>query len=251
MCGVALVLPKIGKVRIKQHRAIPEDHVLKSVTISQTPSGKYYASILYEYEAEMKTAELTKAIGLDFSMPDLFVSSEDEVQIDKEFLHHYRRSQKKLAKEQRIMSHRKKGSNRYNKQRRKIAVLHEKIANQRKDYLHKVSRQIANAYDIVCVEDLNMQSMSQALNFGKSVTDNGWGMFLRFLEYKLAAAGKTFIKIDKWYASSKTCCVCGYVNKGLTLHDRNWECPECHTFHERDKNAAINIKTEGLRIALA
>lgn len=246
-----LVLPKVGKVRIKQHRMIPEGYVLKSVTVSRTPSGKYYASILYDHETEVKSTELSRAIGLDFSMPDLFVSSEDDIQMDKNFLHHYRRSQAKLAKEQRILSHRKKGSNRYYKQRRKVAVLHEKISNQRKDYLHKVSRQIANAYDIVCVEDLNMQDMSQTLNFGKSVADNGWGMFLRFLEYKLADSGKTLVKIDKWYASSKTCCICGYVNQGLTLCDRNWECPVCHTFHERDKNAAINIKAEGLRIAFA
>jgi len=246
-----LVLPKIGKIRIKQHRAIPEDHILKSITISQTPSGKYYASMLYDRETEIPAAELTNAIGLDFSMPDLFVSSEDDIQADEQFLHHYRRSQAKLAREQRILSHRQKGSNRYYKQRRKVAILHEKISNQRKDYLHKLSRQIANAYDIVCVEDLNMQAMSQKLNFGKSVGDNGWGMFLRFLDYKLADSGKLLIKINKWYASSKTCHVCGYVNEELTLHDRNWECPRCLTFHERDKNAAINIKIEGLRIAFA
>lgn len=246
-----LVLPKVGKVRIKQHRAIPEDRVLKSVTISQTPSGKYYASILYEYETEIKSIELKKAIGLDFSMADLFVSSEDELKVDEDFLHRYRRSRAKLAKEQRILSHRRKNSNRYDKQRRKIAVLHEKIANQRKDYLHKLSRQIANAYDIVCVEDLNMQGMAQTLNFGKSVADNGWGMFLRFLDYKLTASGKALIKIDKWFASSKTCHICGYVNMELTLRNRNWECPECHTFHDRDKNAAINIKNEGLRIVFA
>lgn len=246
-----LVMPKIGKIRIKQHRAIPEDHILKSVTISQTPSGKYYASILYECETESQPVELTKGIGLDFSMHDLFVSSEDDVQVDEQFLHHYRRSQAKLAKEQRILSHRRKGSNRYDKQRRKVAVLHEKIANQRKDYLHKLSRQIANAYDIVCVEDLNMQGMSQSLNFGKSIADNCWGMFLRFLDYKLTDLGKLLIKIDKWFASSKTCCVCGYVNKELTLCDRNWECPECHTIHDRDKNAASNIKAEGLRIVFA
>ena len=104
-----LVLPKVGKVRIKQHRMIPEGYVLKSVTVSRTPSGKYYASILYDHETEVKSTELSRAIGLDFSMPDLFVSSEDDIQMDKNFLHHYRRSQAKLAKEQRILSHRKKG----------------------------------------------------------------------------------------------------------------------------------------------
>lgn len=246
-----LVLPKIGKVRIRQHRTIPKERILKSVTVSKTPSDKYFASILYEYETEIKPVEPIKAIGLDFSMHDLFVSSEDNIQADEKFLHHFRRSQEKLAKEQRILSHRKKGSKRYYKQRRKVALIHEKIANQRKDYLHKLSRQITNDYDIVCVEDLHMQGMSQALNFGKSVADNGWGMFLRFLDYKLADSGKTLVKIDKWFASSKMCRICGYINEELTLRDRNWVCPECNTVHDRDKNAANNIKTEGLRIMFA
>ena len=106
-----------------------------------------------------------------------------------------------------------------------LALLHEKIANQRKDYIHKQSRQIANAYDLVCVEDLNMQGMSQALNFGKSVSDNAWGMFLRFLDYKLTEQGKMLVKIDKWFPSSKTCHKCGYVLEELSLIIRKWECP--------------------------
>lgn len=243
-----LTLPKIGKVRIKQHRAIPEGYTLKSVTVSQTPTGKYFASILFDYEVDIQPAEFVNIIGLDFSMHDLFVSSEEEVQVDEQFLHYYRKALDKLAKEQRILSHRKKGSNRYYKQRKKVALLHEKIANQRKDYLHKLSRQIANAYDLVCVEDLNMQGMSQALSFGKSVSDNAWGMFLRFLDYKLAELGKMLVKIDKWFASSKTCHVCGYVHEELTLSTRKWECPICHTVHDRDKNAAQNIKIEGMRM---
>ena len=184
-------------------------------------------------------------------MHDLFVSSEDEVQVDEQFLHHYRKSQNRLAREQRILSHRKKGSNRYDKQRRKVALLHEKIANQRKDYLHKQSRQIANAYDLVCVEDLNMQGLSQALNFGKSVSDNAWGMFLRFLDYKLAEQGKMLVKIDKWFPSSKTCHECGYVLEELSLSTRTWECPVCHAVHDRDRNAAKNIKMEGMRMLSA
>ena len=246
-----LTLPKIGKVRIKQHRIIPEGYILKSVTVSQTPTGKYFASILFDYEVDIQSIEHVNVIGLDFSMHDLFVSSEEELQVDEQFLHHYRKALDRLAKEQRILSHRQKGSNRYYKQRKKVALLHEKIANQRKDYLHKLSRQIANAYDMVCVEDLNMQAMSQAMNFGKSVADNAWGMFLRFLDYKLAELGKMLVKINKWFASSKTCHVCGYVNEELTLSTRKWECPVCHTIHDRDKNAAQNIKTEGMRIAFA
>ena len=246
-----LVLPKVGKVRIKQHRIIPEGYVLKSVTVSKTPTGKYYASVLFEYEADIQPVKPATIIGLDFSMHDLFVSSEDEIQVDEQFLHYYRKAQDKLARQQRILAHRKKGSHRYEKQRRKVALLHEKIANQRKDYLHKLSRQIANAYDLVCVEDLNMQGMSQALNFGKSVSDNAWGMFLRFLDYKLAEQGKMLVKVDKWFPSSKTCHECGYVLEELSLSTRNWECPVCHTVHDRDRNAAKNIKTEGMRMVFA
>lgn len=249
-CGT-LVLPKVGKVRIKQHRTIPEGYVLKSVTVSKTPTGKYFASILFEYEADIQSVEPANIIGLDFSMHDLFVSSEDEIQVDEQFLHYYRKAQDKLAREQRILSHRKKGSHRYDKQRRKVALLHEKIANQRKDYLHKQSRQIANAYDLVCVENLNMQGMSQALNFGKSVSDNAWGMFLRFLDYKLAEQGKMLVKVDKWFPSSKTCHECGYVLEELPLSIRKWECPVCHAVHDRDRNAAKNIKTEGMRMVFA
>jgi len=246
-----LTLPKIGKIRIKQHRSIPEGYTLKSATISRTPTGKYFASILFEYEVSIQPAELVNIIGLDFSMHNLFVSSEEEFQVDEQFLHYYRKALDKLAREQRILSHRNRGSKRYDKQRKKIALLHEKIANQRKDYLHKLSRQITNAYDLVCVEDLNMQGMSQALNFGKSVADNAWGMFLRFLDYKAAELGKKLVKIDKWFASSKMCHVCGYIHEELTLSSRKWKCPACQTEHDRDKNAAQNIKAEGMRMVFA
>ena len=246
-----LVLPKVGKVRIKQHRSIPSDYILKSVTVSRTPSGKYFASILFEYKSEIHAVSPVKAIGLDYSMHGLFVSSEDDVAVDEQFLHHYRKSLDRLVKEQRILSHRQKGSNRYHKQRVKVAKLHEHIKNQRADYLHKLSRQIANAYDVVCVETLDMKAMSRALNFGRSVADNAWGMFLRFLDYKLSQLGKMLVKIDKWFASSKTCHICGYVNEGLTLGTRIWECPVCNTVHDRDRNASANIKMEGLRMISA
>ena len=246
-----LTLPKIGKIRIKQHRTIPEGYTLKSATISRTPTGKYFASILFEYEVSIQPAELDNIIGLDFSMHDLFVSSEEDMQVDEQFLHCYRKALDKLAREQRILSHRNRGSKRYDKQRKKIALLHEKIANQRKDYLHKLSRQITNAYDLICVEDLNMQGMSQALNFGKSVADNAWGMFLRYLGYKAEELGKKLVKIDKWFASSKMCHVCGYIHEELTLSSRKWKCPACQTEHDRDKNAAQNIKAEGMRMVFA
>ena len=144
-----------------------------------------------------------------------------------------------------------KFSNNWCKQKRKIAILHEKIASQRKDFLHKESRKIANSYDLVGVEDLNMKAMSQSLNFGKSVSDNSWGMFRTILKYKLEELGKYFVVIDKWFPSSKLCHICGYKNDDLELSVREWTCPYCTTAHNRDVNAAINIRNEAVRIATA
>ena len=174
-------LPKLKLVKIKQHREIPSHHRMKSCTISRSRTGKYFVSILTEYEHEPVEKDISNVIGLDFSMNHLFVDSEGETANYPRF---YRQSLEKLAKEQRILSRRKKGSNRWNKQRLKVAKLHEKIANQRNDFLHKQSHKLARLYDCVVIEDLNMKGMSQALNFGKSVSDNAWGRFTTFLDYK-------------------------------------------------------------------
>ena len=165
---------------------------------------------------------------------------------------YYRRAEKKLKREQRKLSHMKKGSHNRNKQRIKVAKLNEKVANQRKDFLHKQSRQIANAYDCVCIESLNMKAMARSLRFGKTVSDNGWGMFTSFLKYKLEEQGKKLVKVDKFFASSQTCSCCGYINKETkNLAVRAWDCPQCGTHHDRDVNAAINIKNEGMRLVSA
>jgi len=242
-----IVLPKIGAVKIKLHRAIPENYVLKSVTVSRTPSGKYYVSILYEYEQIIEPVEVNSVVGLDFSMSELYVSSEDEY---ANYPRYYRRKLDKLRRISRALSKMVKFSNNWHKQKHKIAVLHEKIANQRKDFLHQQSRQIANAYDMVGVEDLNMKAMSQSLNFGKSVSDNAWGMFRTLLKYKLEEAGKQMITIDKWFPSSKKCSTpgCDYINKDLDLSIREWVCPYCGTHHNRDVNAAVNIRNEAVRL---
>ena len=244
-----LKLPKIGQVRLKQHRAIPSEYKLKSVTVSQTPSEKYYASILFEYKNQVQEQELHEFLGLDFSMHELYKDSNGN---EPCYPRYYRQSERKLKREQRKLSLMQKGSKNRAKQRIKVAKLHEKVANQRKDFLHKQSRQITNAYDCVCIEDLDMKAMSQALNFGKSVSDDGWGMFITFLKYKLEEQGKRLVKIDRFFASSQICSCCGYVNKGTkNLAVRAWECRECGTQHDRDVNAAINIRNEGIRIALA
>lgn len=164
-------LPKIGVVKLKQHRPIPRDYKLKSVTISQNPSGKYYASILFEYENQVQEQKPQTYIGLDYSMHELYKDSNGN---EPCYPRYYRKAEKRLKREQRKLSKMQKGSNNRNKQRKRVAKLHEKVANQRKDFLHKQSRKMVSDYDCVCIENLNMKAMAQVLNFGKSVADNGW-----------------------------------------------------------------------------
>ena len=223
-----LKLPKIGQVKVKQHRKIPESYVLKSVTVSQSPSGKYHASISFEYENQVPDRRPHTILGLDFSLNGLYKDSEGN---EAEYPKYYRK---------------------WEKQRIKVAKLYEKVANQRKDFLHKRSREIVNAYDCVCIEDLDMKTMARSLHFGKAVHDNGWVMFTTFLKYKLEDQGKQLIRIDKWFPSSQTCSVCGYKNpETKDLHVREWDCPRCKSHHDRDLNAAINIRAEGMRIVSA
>lgn len=241
-------LPKIGKIKVKQHRKLKEGSKIKNATVSQNASGEYYISVLVEYDNQVKPHEIKKVIGLDFSMHELYVDSEG---IKAEYPRYYRKAEVKLAREQRKLSKMKYGSNNYEKQRVIVAKQHEKVANKRKDFLHKQSRMIVNLYDAVCIEDLNMKSISGTLNFGKSVSDNGWGMFARMLEYKLEDLGKILIKINKYYPSSQTCSVCEYQNKETKdLSLREWICPECGTQHNRDINAAENIKYAGIQMLL-
>ena len=244
-----LKLPKVGLVKLKQHRLILSNYKLKSVTISQTPSGKYYASVLFEYENQIQKQELHDFLGLDFSMHGLYKDSNGN---EPAYPRYYRQAEERLKREQRKLSLMQKGSKNRSKQRIKVANLHEKVANQRKDFLHKQSRQIANAYDCVCIENLDMKAMSQSLNFGKSVADDGWGMFVTFLKYKLEETGKRLVKVNRFFASSQICNVCGYKNTATkNLSIRAWDCPKCGAHHDRDINAAINIRNEGMRLVLA
>ena len=240
-------LPKLKDMRIKMHRQLPQNVIIKSATISQTPTGKYYIAILVEYEAQITpiTPTVETTIGLDYSSKTLFVDSESN---SPDYPKFYRQAEAKLKREQRKLSKRTKGGKNRDKQRRKVAKLHEKVANQRKDFLHQLSRQIANVYNVVAIEDLNMRGLVQSLNLAKSTNDNGFGMLKTFLAYKLKEQGKYLVIIDKWYPSSKLCRFCKYENKELTLADRNWTCPNCGAELDRDVNAAINIKNEGCRI---
>ena len=246
----AIKLPKLGFVKCVVHREAPEDYKLKSVTVSCNSIKQYFVSILYEYDNQVQVCEDTKTIGLDYSMNHFYVDSHSHYE---DMPHFFREQEERLVKEQRKLSRRyKKDANkqsaRYYKQQYKVNKLHVKIANQRKDYLHKLSMRLINEYDMIKIEDLNMKGMSQALNFGKSVHDNGWGMFVRMLEYKAKSAGKRVEKVNKYYASSQICHVCGYRNRNTKdLSVREWKCPQCQTVHNRDVNAAINIRNYAIQ----
>lgn len=239
-------LPKLGEVHIKLHRQIPKDYKIKSVTVSYESTGKYYVSILTEYEAETDDKELgcCKSLGLDYSSPHFYVDSNG---VAADMPHFFREAEERLAREDRKLSRMKKYSKNYEKQKKRVALAKEKVKNARKDWQHKLSRQLADEYDVICVEDIDLKALSQTLNLGKSTYDNGFGQFRRFLDYKLREQGKKLITIDKWYPSSRLCGQCGYKNTELTLSDREWECPECGAHLDRDQNAAENIRKEGLR----
>ena len=248
-------IPKLGRVRVICHRPLPESFKYSMVSVSRI--GKYYyVSLLGEEESVdyvsfiKESLNPNNSIGLDFSLSHLFVDSEGH-HVDMPT--YYQDSLEKLAKEQRKLSHMKKDSSHYQKQLMKIKNLHEHIANQRKDFLHKVSRKLANTYDYVFVENLDLKEMSKKKDeykFGITIFDLGYGTFLNYLSYKLEWLNKKLIKVDRYYPSSQLCSSCGYRKTDLTLNQRHWICPECRKNHDRDYNAAINIKKEGIRIVL-
>ena len=215
------------------------------MTVSREASGKYFASLLFDCEnqiAEKRQAE--KFLGIDFAMNGLCVFSTGERAGYPMF---YRSAEKKLAREQRKLSRCEKGSRNYQKQRKRVALCDERIKNQRKDFQHKLSRELAERYDAVCVEDLNLKDMSKGLHLGKGVQDNGYGQFLSMLGYKLEERGKHLIKVDRYFASSRICSICGHKKKELALSERVYIC-ECGNRLDRDVNAAVNIREEGKRL---
>lgn len=249
--GNKIRLPKVGMVKLVMHRPLMENSTIKTVTISKTPTGKYYISILVEYENQILSVIPEKFVGLDFVMNGLYVASDED---DANYPHFLKKAEKRLAKAQRKLSKRQKGSHNREKQRLRVAKVHEKVANQRKDFLHKRSHYLTNHYDVVGVEDISVKAMAKhekggKLSFGKSVADNGWNMFVNMLGYKLAWQGKQLVKVDKWFPSSQLCHKCGYKNEETkNLSVREWDCPNCGKHHNRDKNAAINIREEARRI---
>lgn len=247
-------LPKIGHVKAVIHRKPDGNWIVKSATVSQESDGKFYISVLFEMTDTENTyvADITNAIGLDYASDGLYVDNNGNVGTNHKY---YRESHDKLAKAQRKLS-RMQGSkkheaksNNYIKQLRKVNKIHRHISNQRLDNLHKISTEIANQYDVVCVESLNMKSISnKGFGNGKATLDNGYGMFLSMLEYKLSEKNKYLVKVDKWFPSSQICHCCGTLHPEMKdLIIRTMKC-DCGLTISRDRNAAINILREGLRL---
>ena len=246
-------LPFLGWMKCSDNRIL-KDYDFKYATVSRK-NGKYYVSITYGVEKCIIPVPVSEnqALGLDYKSNGLYADSNGNV---ANMPHWFRLAQDKLKKEQRKLRNKqgnKKGekkSKSYLRQLHKVQNLHEHISNQRLDYLHKLSTELANQYSVIVMEDLNMKSTAnKGFGNGKATMDNGWGMFTTMLKYKLEERGGQLIKADKWYPSSQTCSVCGCINTEVkNLSIRKWTCPECGAEHDRDVNAAINVKQEGLQL---
>jgi putative transposase len=242
--GNKIYLPKVGKVEAVIHREIVGR--IKTVTVSKNPCGHYYASILTDDGIPMMPISTEgKAIGVDVGLTHLAITSDGSKFDNPRWIS---KSEKNLKRKQQSLSRKKKGSNSRNKARLLVARVHERIANQRRDYLHKVSRKIVDENQVIVTEDLNVKGMTANHNLAKAVSDVGWGTLTSFLKYKAERDGKAFVKVSRWYPSSKVCSECGYQNSKMPLDVRSWTCPSCSKHHDRDINAARNIRDEGLRI---
>ncbi|EGR4312912.1 transposase [Vibrio cholerae] len=227
---------------IRWSRELPSEP--SSITISKDKAGRYFVSMLCEFESKSKPMPVTaKTVGIDLGLNNLFITDSGE-KVDNP--RHTKRYENKLAYLQRKLAKKQKGSKNRDKVRQKVARLHAKIADSRLDNLHKLSRKLINENQVVCVESLAVKNMIRNPKLAKHIADASWGEFVRQLKYKAEWAGRTIAEIDRFFPSSKRCSSCGFVHESMPLNIRDWTCPECKTHHDRDINAAMNIKTVGL-----
>jgi len=243
-----ILIPKLRyPIRAKFHRSMKKVLEFNSITFSKSPTGKYYASINVEEEMVgkkpvKKVTKKTKTVGIDLGLKDFLVESCGKKTNSPKYLRH---SERKLKKSQQRLSRKQKGSKNRNKQRLIVARLHEKISNQRKNFLHQESSRLVNENQVIYLETLNVKEMIKNRHLSKSIADSGWGELLRQLRYKSHWRGSKVVQIGMWEATSKLCSSCGYKNKDLKLSDREWTCPDCGCVHDRDINAAKNIEKIG------
>ena len=248
---------KVGKVKAKLHREI--EGKIKTVTVSLEPSGKYFASILTEADSEalatlgasgenLVTSTDGKVIGIDLGLTHFAIVSDGKKVSKYNNPKHLAKHEKNLKRKQQKLARKQKGSNSRNKTKKTVAKVCERVTNSRQDFLHKLSRKLVNENQVVVVENLNVKGMVRNHNLAKAISDVGWGMFTNFLAYKLDKKGGKLVEIDRWFPSSKLCSNCYYQIDSLPLNVREWTCPHCGTHHDRDGNAATNIRAEGIRV---
>ena len=268
--GDMLHLPKLGDVRLVLHRELPQDARILSVTVSREKDYSFYASVLFETDlsaptprAEGKPVEEQRVVGLDMSLTHFYVSSDEELDATRtKYVKRFREAEKKVKRLNRQHSRKqlvptgevrfskkwqkdvpiKEPSRNREKARVRLAKAHRRAANRRLDFICQEAARLSKAYDVIVVEDIDMQAMARSLRLGKSVNDLGWGAFINRLQWACEKNGCTLVKADRWFASSKTCSACGHKNDGLTLSDREWTCPHCGAHHDRDRNAALNLR---------
>lgn len=244
---------RVGVVKAKLHR--PIEGTIKTVTISMTPSGKYYASVLMELDGDSLTPNTVETpwqdvctAGIDLGLKD-FAIVNDGIKTSKYANpKHLAKHERNLKRKQQKLARKEKGSKSRDKARKLVARVHERVSNVRQDYLHKLSRKLVDDNQVIVVESLNTKGMVRNHKLAKAISDVGWGMFVNFLQYKLDRAGKVLVEIDRWFPSSKLCSNCHYQVSEMRLDIRTWICPSCGTHHDRDGNAAINIRAEGIRM---
>lgn len=239
----------IGIVKAKIHR--PIEGKIKTVTVSKTPSGKYFASILTEVEGENPSTTEGKIYGVDLGLKDFAVVTDGEKVSKYNNPKHIAKHEKNLKRKQKKLARKQKGSNSRNKYRKVVAKVYERVSNSRQDFLHKLSYKLVSDSQAVIIENLHVKGMVRNHNLAKTISDAGWGMFSNFLAYKLERNGGKLVQIDRWFPSSKLCPKCFHQVSEMPLDIREWTCSSCGTHHDRDENAAINIRAEGIRMLQA